>query len=497
MTRTAGERVFQNLGQPLLIVDKKRRLLEYNDVAEMLFPKLATCKSGSKVDLIYPELIDIFEKDEVCDVQLRDRIYEGRASKIYYHQKISGYVVCLLDVTNQRIYMKQLIEMKKNAENANTAKSDFLSRMSHDMRTPMNAVIGMTEIANRSLDNKEVVENCLNNVQHSANYLLALINDILELAKIENDKMKLNETQFNMKDLFYDIEILIKSLLEKKNIQYEIIDHSLEHELFYGDDLRIKQILMNVITNAIKFTPQDGKVTVHRKEHYVDDENSVLEFNIEDNGIGMSEEKAQIIFAPFEQGDDSIQSQYGGSGLGLSISRQLLSLMDGTIEVESELGKGSIFTICIPLRTADACKKVEEKQEEQYNFQGRRVLLVEDNEMNIEVSKMILLMQNLRVEVARNGLSAVNMYIASPEYYYDYILMDVRMPVMDGLEATRRIRESERKDAKQVPIIAMTANAYEEDVRKVKESGMNEHLEKPIDVDRLVMCLKKYEENYI
>ena len=386
------------------------------------------------------------------------------------------------------------------ANAANRAKSDFLSRMSHDIRTPMNAIIGMSAIGQMKSQDVECVQDCFRKIDASSQYLLSIINDILDMSKIENGKMEITSVPFAPAAMLEEINDIIRPQAEEKGLYYKIENHEPLDLCCIGDELRLKQILMNLLSNALKFTPEGGRVEVDIREKTRRDSVVYLEMEVRDTGIGMSEEFMERIFQPFEQENPELARNYVGSGLGLSIVYNLVQLMNGTLEVQSCQGKGSDFLVVIPLRLvrdmegredADELGKVEEKPYGNSSVQGKRVLLVEDNDLNMEIAKELLEMCGLQVEGARDGKEAVELVEVNPPDYYGAVLMDIRMPVMDGIEATRRIRSMGRADTGKLPIIAMTANAFEEDKKTAEQAGMSGYLVKPIDMEAVIEELER------
>lgn len=375
------------------------------------------------------------------------------------------------------------------------AKNEFLAKMSHDIRTPLNGIIGMNYIASTrvSLESTEIRE-CLEKVDIAAKYLLGILNDILDMSKIESGEVRISKVPFSLAALQADIQSLVLSQAEGKNIRFIMDVPEATGYDYLGDELRLKQILMNLLSNAVKFT-EWGSVTLSIQVQPSTAEKDQVLFTVRDTGKGMSKEFMDHIFLPFTQENDSIAADYGGSGLGLSIVKSFVELMSGHIEVNSELGKGSEFTVSLLLEKIE--RKVQEaatptETEDACSFAGKRVLLCEDNDLNAEIAEMILKGHALEVERAENGKIGVELFKRSARGYYDMIFMDVRMPKMDGYGATRVIRALERADAKQVPICALSANAFSEDIRQSMEAGMNEHLAKPLDVELLAGVLKKY-----
>ncbi len=521
----------------------------------------------------------------------------------------------------------------KAAEAANQAKSSFLSNMSHDIRTPMNAIVGMTSIGLSHIDEKSRVQDCLQKIQTASTHLMSLVNDVLDMSRIDSGRITLSEEEFSLADMVHDITIIIRPQAAQKNQSFHMEIGQIYEEQLLGDPLRLRQILVNIIGNAIKYTQTEGNIHVKISQHLEEtgspresETDTVwLDFLCEDNGIGMSEEFLTKIFLPFERVSNTTISKIEGTGLGMAIVKNILDRMNGKIEVESEEGKGSVFRVSIPIHIASQDQKtlalpkgetvliVEEKDdraeqiagflqegglepiriksgldavtwltEAQYEdrmpcamllgqelpdipilemaahvrqlagqdfpiilvsegdwaqieyraervgvnafvpcplFKSRlfailsdlignghsdkkthagkkidyskyRVLLVEDNELNREIAIELLSLIGIQVEEAENGARAVEIFKASPEQYFDLIFMDIQMPVMNGYEATRQIRSMSRQDAKDIWIVAMTANAFVEGIRLSREAGMNEHLSKPVDVERLQEILR-------
>lgn len=370
------------------------------------------------------------------------------------------------------------------------AKSDFLARMSHEIRTPMNGIIGMTEIALKEGQTEERRQDCLRKIQSSSNYLLGLINDILDMSKIESGKMKLVEEPCDLSKLLEELRLLLESKIREREIQFtEKIQ--LQHDWFVADALRINQVLVNLLSNAVKYSYVGGKVELTVRETSRNDGSSEVYFEVRDNGIGIPEEKQQMIFQQFEQADESENARKQGTGLGLAISSRLVRMMDSDIQLESAPGKGSTFFFTIKLQPAEGYHTDEEKKTEPLNLQEKRILIAEDNELNMEIICTILQDYGAVTESAHDGAEAVKCMETAAAGYYDLILMDIMMPVMDGLEAARKIRSINRKDCKNIPIYAMSANAFDEDVKRSLASGMNGHLSKPINIGKLEEVLQK------
>ena len=370
------------------------------------------------------------------------------------------------------------------------AKSDFLARMSHEIRTPMNGIIGMTEIALKDGQTEERRIDCLRKIEYSSEYLLGLINDILDMSKIESGKMRLIEEKCNLMEMIQGLRPLLEAKLNENNIQY-IADIQLKNRWFMADSLRLNQVLVNLLGNALKYSRPDGHVWLTVRETEEEKGFSNLYFQVRDDGIGIAPEKQQLIFRQFEQADNSENARKQGTGLGLAISRRIVRMMDSDIKLESEPGKGSSFSFNVKLQPVSGEKTTVTSQPEEISFPGKRILVVEDNELNMEIICTILENYGIETEQAVNGKEAVRRMEESVPGYYDMIFMDIMMPEMDGLEATRTIRNLDREDCKKIPIYAMSANAFDEDVKRSLASGMNGHLSKPVNLQVLEKTLQK------
>lgn len=387
--------------------------------------------------------------------------------------------------------------LKARSDAVSRAKTEFLSRMSHEIRTPMNAITGMTTIARSVPGNPPKTLDCLNKIETSNRYLLTLINDVLDMSRIESGKIELHMAPVNLQDITESLETLIRPQADLKGLFFEIRDHAPKPCYLMADELRLNQILINLLGNAIKFTAKGGRVilTIDPDPETETDGRAALRFCVSDTGIGISKEAQQHIFNAFEQANAETASHYGGTGLGLTISGRLVQMMGGTLEVESELQKGASFFFTLFFARAQSPQPEPFTEPatdaETFNPVGKRLLLAEDNSLNREIAEEILHMHGFMVETAENGKAALALFEAHIPHYYDAILMDIRMPVMGGLEAAKRIRTLGREDSHTIPIIAMTANAFDEDMKKSLENGMDDHLSKPIDIDALLLTLQK------
>ncbi|MDE6595619.1 MAG: response regulator, partial [Oscillospiraceae bacterium] len=380
---------------------------------------------------------------------------------------------------------------KSGAVRESRAKSEFLSKMSHEIRTPMNAIIGMTDIALSTEEGTPAINNYLEKIDSSSHYLLSLINDILDMSRIENGKMTTEETYINLEKLIGQIYDMMRIQTDSKGIWLKL-DKNIRHPHLLGDPLKLNQILVNLLGNAVKFTAKGG-VTISVKEMLIENDGMVnMFFSVKDTGIGISEENQEKIFRSFEQADEKTMRKYGGTGLGLAISRSLVGLLGGRLEVTSVPDKGSEFYFTLPMKITDPIPEDESAAANEIDFSTKTILVVEDDDLNREIACTFLEDRGIKTETAANGQIAAEMFESSDVGHYDAILMDIRMPVMDGLEATAKIRGMDKADASTVPIIAMSANAFDEDVKMSMECGMNSHLTKPIDIKKVVETLRKF-----
>ena len=382
-----------------------------------------------------------------------------------------------------------------SAESASKAKTAFLSNMSHEIRTPMNAIIGLNRIALDDPNTPEVTKEYLKKIGTSADHLLMLINDILDMSRIEAGRMVLKKEVFSLPALLGEIDVIIGGQCKEKGLNWKYDLRNTAGECFIGDNMKLKQVLINILGNSVKFTHTGGNVDLDVEciSHFKN--SSVFRFVIKDTGVGMDSEFLPKLFDAFSQESSSVTTKYGSTGLGMSITKSIVEMMNGDIKVESQKNVGSTFTVTVTLEDSDtvpADTVPDVPEESDYEIlKGKRILLAEDMEINAEIIKMLLDEKEITVEHAGNGQIVVDMFCSSTENYYDAILMDMRMPEMDGLEATRMIRKQDRKDAHTIPIIALTANAFEEDVQRSLQSGLNSHLSKPVEPDVLYSTLVK------
>ena len=403
---------------------------------------------------------------------------------------------------------EQLESELRAAEESNRAKTKFLSHMSHEIRTPMNAIIGMNMIALKNPDLPPETREQLEKIDVSAQHMLSLINDILDISRIESGTVELKNEEFRFKDLIDQVSEIIRGQCAEKGLKYECLMQCLTEERCIGDPMKLKQILINILGNSVKFTPEGGSVILTVQADAAEDNRCPVSFFIKDTGEGIDKEYLPMIFDAFSQEDSSATNKYGGTGLGMAITKSLVDLMGGQISVESEKGVGTTFRVDIGLEVLSG--HVEGTNEQQaagqkavssgtpdtaedgvISLEGRRVLFAEDVELNAEILADFLEMEDIVSDWAPNGKAAVELFAASEPGSYDAILMDLRMPEMDGLTATKEIRKLDREDAGTIPIIALTANAFEEDMHQSIEAGMNAHLSKPIDCDMLYEELRR------
>ena len=403
------------------------------------------------------------------------------------------YILVLSDRTEDKRRNQALSDAVSAAEEANRAKSTFLSNMSHDIRTPMNAIVGFTTLAINNIDNKEKILDYLGKILSASNHLLSLINDILDMSRIESGKLTLAESEVNLKEVLKDIKAILSGQVQDKELKLYVEAVDLWNEEVYCDKTRLNQVLLNLLSNAVKFTPAGGTVTLRlRQLPEVEKGRGSYEFRIIDNGIGMSPEFAQRVFEPFERERTSTVSRIQGTGLGMAIAKNIVDMMGGTIEVHSEPNKGTEFVVNLPMTLQEEKPHHQDNQDaaetpEKPDFTGKHILLAEDNPLNREIALAILSQYGLTVDPVENGAEAVNRLRTAPAGTYDLVIMDVQMPIMDGYTATKQIRQMHNP----IPILAMTANAFEEDRKQAMDAGMNGFLSKPIVIEELVRALTK------
>ncbi|SHN67519.1 ATP-binding protein [Desulfovibrio litoralis] len=488
-------------------------------------PRFASLTGKNVAKLIGLKAEDVFPFDLAQSFKENDQLAIKNGNPLYTEEKIefadghyetvdtvrtpmfdsTGTLVGLLGVSrdvSKRVHVEHALrdaqlELKDAvlvANKANESKSEFLARMSHEIRTPMNAIIGMTSITKRKLDdplsNIEAIDSHIAQIEVSSQHLLGLINDILDLSKIEAGKIVLDEDSFDLPKLIEAVADIIRPRCVEKNIDFCIDVATLPCSTYISDSLRLRQVLINLLGNAVKFTDECGKVSFSIKAGEQQDGMAPITFAVSDTGIGIKKENLASLFDPFEQGHGQITRKYGGTGLGLSISKRIVDLLGGQLQVESEEGRGSTFSFTIQLPTAP--DELVETTQDLHNeaLEGKRILLVDDVDVNRLIVMELLGEAGLVIDEASNGLEAIEAFEASSLGYYDIILMDVQMPEMDGYSAAKMIRKMSRPDAATIPIVALTANAFKEDVETALKSGMNAHLAKPIEYERLIEVLK-------
>lgn len=430
------------------------------------------------------------------------------AAEAYTENKVRGTSILLIGLNAAFIGLIALFwgyharqnrvrEALIRAENASQAKSTFLSKMSHEIRTPLNGIIGMASLARLAPDDPDNIRNNLDKIERSSRFLLSLINDILDMSRIESGKMELCDVSFELPHLLEEIRTMFEEKALTAGIDFAVRAPDLSERVLTGDALRFSQILINLVSNALKFTPRGGRVLVEARQSELTDDKIRFRFHITDSGIGMSRETLTRIFQPFEQADASTSTTYGGTGLGLSISRSLVEMMGGTLAVDSAPGQGTRFVLTLdfqrtpppkpacPVAPPTAARTVASSA-------PARILLAEDNHLNAEIAVALLEHAGASVDHAWNGREAVDTFAASAPGIYGLILMDIQMPEMDGLEATRRIRDSAHPDAALVPILGLSANAFRTDIEKALQAGMNDYLAKPIETGQLYEMVDRY-----
>lgn len=393
----------------------------------------------------------------------------------------------------EEAYRKSLLEEARRADAANVAKTEFLQRMSHDIRTPINGIIGMLAVAKRYPDDLKKQDECREKISKASQLLLELINEVLDMGKLESGEVVLEEKSFHLQELLNEVLTVIEKLAQERGIEVIKRDLSVTHWNLIGSPGHLKRLLMNIMGNAVKYNKDHGKIILSLREDESEDGRAFYTFICKDTGIGMSEEYQKRIFEPFTREDESVKTLYNGTGLGMPIAKKLTETMGGSISFTSQRGEGTAFTVKLPFLIDKSAGKAEETTEEaEASIKGVRILLVEDNELNMEISEFIVAEKGAVVTKAWNGKEAVETFAKAPEGAFDVILMDVMMPVMDGCEAAKEIRALPRKDAKTIPIIAMTANAFTDDKIRTREAGMNEHLSKPLAPDLVVKTITSF-----
>ncbi len=441
-------------------------------------------------------------KGTVINYQFRVTLMQDKAHLIAGFQNIDAIIKAHLEEEKKRqkkeqAYQAQLKEHQRQlsqallvAQQANKAKSTFLNSMSHDIRTPMNAIIGFTALAQTHMDNPALVQDYLAKISTSSSHLLNLINDILDMSRIESGTVKLDEKPLHLPDLLRDLRTMVQGLINAKNQNLFIETQNLVHEDVIADRLRLNQVMINIVGNAIKYTQPDGDIKIKLLEKHCSIKNyTTFEFSVKDNGIGMSKSFLEHVFESFSREHSSTVTGIQGTGLGMAITKSIVNMMGGTITAESEQGKGSLFTVTLNLKPATAKENKVATKVKHYNFSGKHALLAEDNELNREIATAILEDIGFKVDSVADGTEAVDAMYKAAEDEYDLIFMDIQMPKMDGYTATHEIRTLANNKKANIPIVAMTANAFEEDRKKSLEAGMDGHIAKPISMEEIAKVL--------
>ena len=407
------------------------------------------------------------------------------------------YVTQIIDDYKQKelAYQQELVKAVESANQANTAKTDFLNRMSHDIRTPLNGILGMLDIAQKNETNPKALLECHEKMRTAAFHLKALVNDVLDMQRMETDRFFLEQIPFDIREILDNCWSMLEAQASRLDITLKKIKPgSLKYPYLIGSPLHIRQIFMNLLSNAIKYNKPGGSISVHAKIIRQVHQNVIYKFIISDTGIGISPEFQKHIFEPFAQEDTGARTIYKGTGLGMAIVHRLVQEMGGTIQLKSEKNVGSTFTLILPFTIDEhqPSASAEIATDTPADLTDLHILVVEDNELNLEIAVFSLEAAGLNVSTAINGLEAVRLFEKSKPYEYDIILMDIMMPVMNGLDAAKAIRGLSRPDATTVPIIALSANAFAEDIQKSKNAGINEHLAKPLEMDKVLKVIASY-----
>ena len=392
---------------------------------------------------------------------------------------------------------EQLQIAYEKADMESKTKTEFMNRMSHDLRTPINGILGMIQVIRKSWNNQEKLEDSVDKIEISTRHLMDLVNDVLDMSKLESGHLTVHEEPFDLEDLMKEVAVLMQGQLEETGITHRKHWENMQHTMLKGDALQLQRIMMNLFGNAVKYNKKNGTIDTYATEISCDGKNVLYEFRIADSGIGMSREYMEHeLFQPFTQEKADARTQYKGTGLGMSIVKGLIDRMNGTISVRSTLGEGSEFTFRLAFRLAEEERQqaADNKEDAKDDLAGMRVLLVEDNDINMEIAEFYLTDAGIIVEKAWNGKEAVEKYEGTPKGYYSAILMDIMMPVMNGIEAARNIRRKEKNGGKEIPIIAMTAQSERESKESCSLAGMNAYISKPVDPENLIRILRMYQK---
>ena len=527
----ASSEIFDSLSDALIIVDRTGIVANVNptflkafptkkiiadktrirEVAEHIESLSAKFNPSDLFEKMFSEKLNTTESFDNAEITLsvdgESICYSLSKDIIYDKGHYTGYIITLTDVSSYRQMIDIITELKNQADLASNAKGFFLANMSHEIRTPMNAIIGMTSIG-KLADEVERKDYCFAKIETASTHLLGVINDILDMSKIESGKFEIAKEPFDFENMFQNITNIITFRTDEKHQKLTVsIDEHIP-KILRGDEQRLSQVIMNLLGNAVKFTSDGGSINITAKllnETGEDDKNgiSTIQMSVTDTGIGISAEQQARLFTSFQQAESSTTRQFGGTGLGLAISKNIVEMMNGHVWIDSELGKGSTFSFTVQLERAEESnifsdsfqKEIDAPEKNSMNlFENRRILLTEDIEINREIVIALLEPALVIIDCAVNGAEAVRMFSEAPEKY-DMIFMDIQMPEMDGYEATRRIRELEHPSAATIPIVAMTANAFLEDVERARESGMNDHVAKPVNSKELWNIMNRYIAN--
>jgi len=458
------------------------------DYAAMVEEAVQEMLKTGRSEVIYPWDHPALGKIYVRCGGVPDRTFEKPGSCLNgYHQDITETMV------TRKKQEQSIMELLERVRQANSAKSEFLSHMSHDLRTPINGILGMLAILEKSQDDPERQRDCRKKIRVSAEHLLSLVNDVLQVSRLESGRPAAVEEPFDLCAVLEECVTVLSPLAEERTVRLELETNGLRHTRAVGNPLHFKQILMSVIDNALKYNRPNGSVSVRVEETAFREGTASCRFVIEDTGIGIGEDFKAHIFEPFTQEHQGARTDYTGAGLGMSIVKKLVDQMRGTVTVDSRLGRGSVVQIVLPVRVDEmqSGQAAEEARDVQGGIAGMQVLLVEDNQINCEIVEYLLKDAGAEVATAKDGKAAVEAFEASAPGTFDCILMDLMMPVMSGFEAARMIRGLGRADAEKIPIIALSANAFEEDIAMAKDAGMNEHLAKPVDMSKMFRTMRR------
>ncbi len=459
------------------------------DYVSMVQESVREILESGRSEVIYP-----WNHPELGKIYVRcggvpDRTFKKTGVSLNgYHQDITDTMV------TRKKQEQAIMELLEKVRRANSAKSEFLSHMSHDLRTPINGILGMLAIMEKSPDDQEQQKTCRQKIRVSTEHLLSLVNDVLQVSKLESGRPAVVEEPFDLPDTLKDCVAILSAQAEARGIRLVLKETDLKHPRVTGNPLHLRKILMNVMDNAIKYNRPHGSVFIRAEETGCQDQTATFCFVVEDTGIGIGEDFQNHIFEPFTQEHQDARTHYHGAGLGMSIAKKLADQMKGTIDLESQVGRGSIFRITLPLGILETenTRSGDEERNVRDDIAGMRVLLVEDNEINCEIVEFMLREAGAHTVTANDGKAAVDAFAASAPGTFDCVLMDLMMPVMSGYEAARVIRGLDRPDARTVPIIALSANTFEEDITMAKAAGMNEHLAKPVDIRKMFRVMSRF-----